>query len=89
MTNIIKNKMPEGLTDQYFLGQISSGFESGASGMMDALNAALAQLKEDPSNPSVLANYQSKLQEYTLFRSAQSGTIKAYGSIGKEIIQKF
>lgn len=89
MTNITKNEIPEGLTDQYFIGQISAGFESGALDMMTALNAALAKLKEDPSNPSVLANYQSKLQEYTLFRGAQSSAIKAYSSIGKEIIQKF
>ncbi|WP_084007842.1 type III secretion system needle filament subunit SctF [Erwinia piriflorinigrans] len=81
--------MPEGSTDQYFIGQISTGFESGALDMMNALNAALEQLKQDPSNPSVLANYQSKLQEYTLFRGAQSSAVKAYGSIGKEIIQKF
>lgn len=89
MSNISKNETFEGLKDNYFLDNMSSAFESGANNMMSELQSALEKLEADPSNPSVLANYQAKLQEYTLFRSAQSSTIKAYSSICKDIIQKF
>ena len=75
--------------NHYFLDQVSSGFESGAENMMTELNKAEAELKQDPSNPAVLANYQAKLQEYTLFRNAQTSTIKAYKDIGAAIIQNF
>jgi len=76
-------------SNKYFLDGVSSGFESGAQNMMSELNKAEEELKKDPSNPSVLANYQAKLQEYTLFRNAQTSTVKAYKDIGAAIIQNF
>ncbi|MCZ4057955.1 type III secretion system needle filament subunit SctF [Pantoea sp. LMR881] len=71
------------------MDKLAYGFETGASGMMADLAAAEEQLKADPSNPSVLANYQAKLQEYTLFRNAQTSTVKVYKDIGAAIIQNF
>lgn len=73
----------------YFLDDVSGAFEDGAKDMMKQLNKAEKKLEKDPSNPSVLANYQAKLQEYTLFRNAQTSTVKAYKDIGAAIIQNF
>lgn len=73
----------------YYLDEVSAGFEAGAKSMMDELKIAEAELQKDPSNPAVLAKYQSKLQEYMLFRNAQTSTVKAYKDIGAAIIQNF
>ncbi len=73
----------------YFLDTVSVNFENAAATMMTQLTTAEAALEKDPSNPSVLAAYQSKLQEYTLFRNAQTSTVKAYKDIGAAIIQNF
>lgn len=73
----------------YFLDKVSAGFEAGATKMMEELKTAETALEADPSDPSVLANYQAKLQEYTLFRNAQTSTVKAYKDIGAAIIQNF
>lgn len=72
-----------------FLTKLSGGFEDGAEDMMTGLNTAEQELKKDPSNPAVLANYQAKLQEYTLYRNAQTSSVKAYKDIGAAIIQNF
>ncbi len=76
-------------TNTGFLSNISCGFDSGADKMINELQLAEEELKKDPSNPSVLAAYQAKLQEYTLFRNAQTSTVKAYKDIGAAIIQNF
>lgn len=73
----------------YYLDKVSAGFEAGAKSMIEQLKTAEAELKADPSDPAVLANYQSKLQQYTLFRNAQTSTVKAYKDIGAAIIQNF
>jgi len=75
--------------NDYFLDDLSGNFEAGASQMMTDLQDAETELQKDPSNPAVLANYQAKLQEYTLFRNAQTSTVKAYKDIGAAIIQNF
>ncbi|MCW2474869.1 MULTISPECIES: type III secretion system needle filament subunit SctF [unclassified Symbiopectobacterium] len=75
--------------DTIFLDKMSGEFEAGAKTLMEHLNTAKTALTADPSNPSVLADYQSKLQAYTLFRNAQTSTIKAYKDIGAAIIQNF
>jgi len=81
--------MPNTSPTTGFLSNLSGGFETGAVDMMSELNKAEDKLKQDPSNPAVLANYQAKLQEYTLFRNAQTSTVKAYKDIGAAIIQNF
>lgn len=75
--------------DTIFLDNMSGDFEAGAKTLMQHLNTAQKALTDDPSNPSILADYQSKLQAYTLFRNAQTSTIKAYKDIGATIIQNF
>ena len=73
----------------YFLDDVSVAFEKGSADMMNELQIAQTALESDPSDPAVLANYQAKLQEYTLFRNAQTSTTKAYKDIGAAIIQNF
>lgn len=72
-----------------YLSNISSEFNTGSAALIDELNAEQKKLQADPSNPEVLAKYQAKLQEYTLFRNAQTSTVKAYKDIGAAIIQNF
>lgn len=73
----------------HFLDNLAGKFESGATNMMGELVLAEKALQKDPSDPSVLASYQSKLQAYTLFRNAQTSSVKAYKDIGAAIIQNF
>ncbi|QZN95256.1 type III secretion system needle filament subunit SctF [Symbiopectobacterium purcellii] len=75
--------------ESIFLDTMSGEFEAGAKTLMEKLNEAKEALTADPSNPSVLAEFQSKLQAYTLFRNAQTSTVKAYKDIGAAIIQNF
>ncbi|MEN4910732.1 type III secretion system needle filament subunit SctF [Erwinia amylovora] len=89
MTDPIQNKGTPSSEKGHFLNNISEAFEDGAKNMMLALNVAQANLELNPSDPSVLASYQAKLQEYTLFRNAQTSTIKAYKDIAAAIIQNF
>lgn len=89
MSNSSQNQQLSYATNSYYLDEVSGAFETGATDMMTELNAAEAALEKDPSDPAVLANYQAKLQEYTLFRNAQTSTVKAYKDIGAAIIQNF
>lgn len=89
ITSIIANDTPPAPADNYFLARTSKAFEDHAATMMTDLAAAEAALEADPSNPSVLAKYQACLQEYTLFRNAQTTTLKVYKDIGAAIIQNF
>lgn len=75
--------------DSIFLDKMSGEFEKGAKELMEQLNIAKNALTINSSDPAVLADYQSKLQAYTLFRNAQTSTIKAYKDIGAAIIQNF
>ncbi|PKC36085.1 type III secretion system needle complex protein PrgI [Pantoea ananatis 15320] len=86
MTNLYA---PTVNNDGYYLDQVSAGFEAGAEDMKKKLDEAEEALKHDPSKPAILADYQSKLQQYTLFRNAQTSTVKAYKDIGAAIIQNF
>ncbi len=72
-----------------FLDGMAGNFETNAQTLINNLNTAKAELVKDPSNPAVLAEYQAKLQAYTLFRNAQTSTVKAYKDISAAIIQNF
>ncbi|ARF52326.1 type III secretion system needle complex protein [Pantoea stewartii] len=80
---------PSPTSNSYYLDDVSVAFETGAADMMKQLKDAQKALEADPSDPDVLANFQAKLQEYTLFRNAQTSTVKAYKDIGAAIIQNF
>lgn len=72
-----------------FIDRIKSAFDSGAANLTNELNVAEGNLEASPSDPSVLANYQARLAEYTLYRNAQTSTVKAYKDIASAIIQNF
>ncbi|WP_312044114.1 type III secretion system needle filament subunit SctF [Erwinia sp.] len=73
----------------YYLDGVSADFEAGGQKMKDELGKAQENLATDPSDPTKLAFFQSKLQQYTLFRSAQTSTVKVIKDIGSAIIQNF
>ena len=60
---------------------ISKQFDQG----VDDLN----QQVEKALDPKFLAEYQSALAEYTLYRNAQSNVVKAYKDLDSAIIQNF
>jgi type III secretion protein F len=70
-----------------FLGRQAQAFENGASKLKDALDKALDDLKKDASDPGLLAAYQAAFSSYTVFRNAQTNTIKGFKDIDMAIIQ--
>ncbi|SDV46263.1 EscF/YscF/HrpA family type III secretion system needle major subunit [Chitinasiproducens palmae] len=59
----------------------SQAFEVGATQLKAKLEAAQAAIEGDASSAFKLAQYQSALSAYTLFRNAQSATVKAHRDI--------
>lgn len=72
-----------------YLDGISQKFDSGVANLQEQVDEALAELSETPSDPQLLAKYQSKLSEYNLYRNAQSNTVKVFKDIDAAIIQNF
>ncbi|WP_308738017.1 type III secretion system needle complex protein [Serratia liquefaciens] len=72
-----------------FLSDQSAGFDEGVVELNKSLDAALEALKADPSDPQNLAEYQSRLSEYTLYRNAQSNVVKVYKDVDSSIISNF
>lgn len=70
-----------------FLGRQSEAFENGARTLKDALDKALEDLKLDASDPGKLAAYQTAFSSYTVFRNAQTNTVKGFKDIDMAIIQ--
>ncbi len=61
-----------------YIMDISNQFDQGVD---DFLNQQVEKALGDPTNLSILkflAEYQSALAEYTLYRNAQSNVVKAY-----------
>ncbi|MGL5727893.1 MAG: type III secretion system needle complex protein [Plesiomonas sp.] len=71
------------------LSNLSSTFDTGTVTIQNELEQALNALSENPSDPQVLAEYQSRLSEYNLYRNAQSNTVKVFKDIDAAIIQNF
>lgn len=70
-----------------FLGRQAEAFEKGATDLKTALDKALEDLKVDASDPGKLAAYQTAFSSYTVFRNAQTNTIKGFKDIDMAIIQ--
>jgi type III secretion protein F len=70
-----------------FLGRQAAAFENGASKLKGILDKALEDLKKDASDPGLLAAYQTAFSSYTVFRNAQTNTIKGFKDIDMAIIQ--
>lgn len=72
-----------------YLDGISNQFDNGVQDLQEQVDSALTDLSKKPSDPKLLAAYQSKLSEYNLYRSAQSNTVKVFKDIDAAIIQNF
>lgn len=72
-----------------FLSELSTGFDDKVKDLNKKLQEALDLMQKDPSNPAVLASYQAALSTYTLYRNAQSNTVKVYKDIASAIITNF
>lgn len=72
-----------------YLSKQSSTFDDGVVKLNSELESALEELSKDPSDPQLLARYQSRLSEYTLYRNAQSNVVKVYKDVGAAIITNF
>jgi type III secretion protein F len=70
-----------------FLGRQADAFEKGATTLKTLLDKALEDLKKDASDPGLLAAYQAAFSSYTVFRNAQTNTIKGFKDIDMAIIQ--
>ena len=68
---------------------ISKQFDQGVDDLNQQVEKALEVLATNPSDPKFLAEYQSALSEYTLYRNAQSNVVKAYKDLDSAIIQNF
>lgn len=72
-----------------YLDAVSYKFDTGVKTLGEDVVAALDALAACPSDPSLLAQYQSKLSEYNIYRNAQSNTVKVYKDIDASIVQNF
>ncbi|PMY35940.1 MULTISPECIES: EscF/YscF/HrpA family type III secretion system needle major subunit [Pseudomonas] len=69
-----------------FLGQQAAGFEVGATDLKTKLDAALAALHADPSDPGLLASYQAAFSSYNVFRNVATNTVKGFKEIDTAIV---
>ncbi len=60
-----------------YLDDVSAKFDTGVDNLQTQVTEALDKLAAKPSDPALLAAYQSKLSEYNLYRNAQSNTVKS------------
>nr|WP_241391627.1 type III secretion system needle complex protein [Yersinia frederiksenii]ULG19985.1 type III secretion system needle complex proteinPrgI [Yersinia frederiksenii] len=72
-----------------YIDSVKAKFDSGVKDLSNQVDAALDELSQNPSDPALLAAYQSKLSEYTLYRNAQSNIVKAYKDLDSSIVQNF
>ncbi|MDM4844210.1 type III secretion system needle complex protein [Escherichia coli] len=72
-----------------YIMDISKQFDQGVDDLNQQVEKALEDLATNPSDPKFLAEYQSALAEYTLYRNAQSNVVKAYKDLDSAIIQNF
>ncbi|MGJ1034419.1 type III secretion system needle complex protein [Escherichia coli] len=72
-----------------YIMDISKQFDQGVDDLNQQVEKALEDLATNPSDPKFLAEYQSALAEYILYRNAQSNVVKAYKDLDSAIIQNF
>lgn len=72
-----------------YLDGISKEYDTGVDDLQQQVDDSLDALAKKPSDPRLLAAYQSKLSEYNLYRNAQSNTVKVFKDIDAAIIQNF
>ncbi|HDL6960611.1 TPA: type III secretion system needle complex protein [Yersinia enterocolitica] len=72
-----------------YIDSVKEKFDAGVLDLSTQVDKALDDLSKNPSDPALLAAYQSKLSEYTLYRNAQSNIVKAYKDLDSSIVQNF
>lgn len=72
-----------------YIDNVKEKFDTGVLDLSTQVDKALDDLSKNPSDPALLAAYQSKLSEYTLYRNAQSNIVKAYKDLDSSIVQNF
>ncbi|TKI02798.1 type III secretion system needle filament subunit SctF [Martelella alba] len=74
------------------MGSITAIYDKLAQSVNDANIAtqdALEQASNDPSNPMYLAQYQAKLNEYSVVQSLSATAIKKLADLDSLILSKF
>lgn len=72
-----------------YIMDISNQFDQGVDDLNQQVEKALEDLANQSLRHEFLAEYQSALAEYTLYRNAQSNVVKAYKDLDSAIIQNF
>ncbi len=75
-----------------WLSEHSHQFDEGVKRLKSELDEVFKKLagneeegiEGDPTNPQLLANYQTKLSEYTTYRSLQSNSAKSLADMQKQ-----
>ncbi|WP_349999423.1 type III secretion system needle filament subunit SctF [Stenotrophomonas lacuserhaii] len=62
-------------------------FDKGVNDLKDALAKAFEALSKSPSDPTKLADYQSALSEYNMYRMLQSNSTKSLSDQSKAVIR--
>jgi type III secretion protein F len=70
-----------------WLDQHSESFDAGVLDLKGKLDSAFAALQLDPSQPALLAQYQTALQEYNMYRMMQSNSSKNLADMQKQNIR--
>lgn len=69
--------------------KVSNVFTSGMVTLQAELEKSLAALASDPTNPVTLAQYQANISAATLYRNAQSNTVKVLKDTDMNTIRNF
>lgn len=67
-----------------WLSDHSKQFNDGVIDLKEKLAKAFDDVKGDPTNPTALAEYQTKLSAYTTYRSLQSNSAKSLADMQKQ-----
>ncbi|MFS2221672.1 type III secretion system needle filament subunit SctF [Pantoea sp. B65] len=72
-----------------FLTNLSNGFNERVVTLNQELKTALDELKDNSSDPTLLAKYQSLSSDYQVYRQTQSSVVKSYKDVATAIIANF
>lgn len=70
-----------------WLNNHSESFDLGVVDLKAKLDDAFDKLQQDPSQPDLLAKYQTALQEYNMYRMMQSNSSKNLADMQKQNIR--
>jgi type III secretion protein F len=77
------------LPETVLMHKVSNVFTNGMVSLQNELEKSLAALASDPTNPVTLAQYQANISAVTLYRHAQSNTIKVIKDTDMNTIRNF